>query len=144
MSRAPKQPIIEKQPEIIFSPGRPLLINNAPNGRALASDFLQDFAAHYHAYGKGIFAEIYENHPTHYWARLITLAKVLKIEIGQPHDFERPSTKEEALDQLQRRAGPAARQMLEKFLDQVATAEAEYRDQTDTATSFKDAASRRR
>jgi hypothetical protein len=34
---ARKQPIIEKQPEIIFSPGRPLLINNAPNGRALAS-----------------------------------------------------------------------------------------------------------
>ena len=131
MGRA-RKPVVEKQPEIIFSPGRPLLINNAPNGRALSSDFLQDFAAHYHADGKGIFAKIYRDFPTHYWAGLITLAKVLKIEIGKPHDFDRPSTKEEALDRLERKAGPEARKMLEKFLDQVAKAEAEYRDQTES------------
>jgi hypothetical protein len=62
---------------------------------------------------------MYEKFPTHYWAGLITLAKVLKIEIGKPHDFDRPSSKEEALDWLERTAGPAARKMLEKFLDQV-------------------------
>jgi hypothetical protein len=116
-----------------------LVLNDAPNGRALSGQFLQDFAEHYATDGKGIFAEIYKNHPTHYWAGLITLAKVLKIEIGKPHDFERPSTREEALDRLERQAGPAARKMLEKFLDQVAKAEAEYLDQTDN-----DAASPRR
>jgi hypothetical protein len=40
------------------------------------------------------------------------------------------SIKDEALDQLERRAGPAVRKILEKFLDQVAKAEAEYRDET--------------
>ena len=51
------------------------------------------------------------------------------------------ASRDEALDRLERRAGPAARKMLERFLDQVNKAEAEYRDQTDVATSFKDAAS---
>ena len=45
-------------------------------------------------HGKGIFDLIYKNFPTHYWAGPITLAKVLKIEIGKPLDFDRPSTKQ--------------------------------------------------
>ena len=53
---ARRKPIVEKQPEIIFSPGRPLLLNGAPNGRALSSEFLMDFAEDYRNHGKGIFA----------------------------------------------------------------------------------------
>ena len=71
---------------------------------------------------------MYEKFPTHYWAGLITLAKVLKIEIGKPHDFDRPSTKEEALDRLERTAGPHARKMLEDFLAKVEKLEADQRD----------------
>ena len=108
------------------------MLNGAPSGRALSSEFLTDFAGHYRTDGKGIFDLIYKNFPTHYWAGLITLAKVLKIEIDKPHDFERPSSRDEALDRLERQAGPAARKMLERFLDQVNKAEAEYRDQTET------------
>jgi hypothetical protein len=127
-----RKPVVEKQPEIIFSPGRPLVLNDAPNGRALSSEFLTDFATHYHTDGKGIFAEIYKNHPTHYWAGLITLAKLLKIEIGKPHDFDRPSSRDEALDRLERRAGPAARKMLEQFLEQVRKVEAKYLEEQST------------
>jgi hypothetical protein len=50
----------------------------------------------------------------------------MKIELGGPHEFDRPSTKEEALDRLERTAGPAARKMLERFLQQVKEAEAKY------------------
>ena len=39
---------------------------------------------------------------------LITLAKVMKIEIGGPNEFDRPSTQEEALDRLERSAGCSA------------------------------------
>jgi hypothetical protein len=123
---ARRKPIVEKQPEVIFSPGRPLLLNGAPNGRALSSEFLMDFAEDYRNHGKGIFRLMYEKFPTHYWAGLITLAKVLKIEIGKPHDFDRPSTEEEALDRLERTAGPHARKMLEQFLEQVRKVEAKY------------------
>jgi hypothetical protein len=116
----------------VLKPGRPLVLNGAPNGRSLSSEFLTDFGAHYHTEGKGIFRKIYRDFPTHYWAALITLAKVLKIEIGKPNDFDRPSTEEEALDRLERTAGPHARKMLEQFLEQVAKAEAEYLDQNET------------
>jgi hypothetical protein len=39
----------------------------------------------------------------------------MKIEIGGPNEFDRPSTKEDALDRLERTAGPAAREMLKRF-----------------------------
>jgi hypothetical protein len=94
--------------------------------------------------GKGIFQVMREKFPQDYFWGLITLAKVMKIEIGGPRAFDKPSSRDEALDQLEKRAGPATRKMLEKFLDQVAKAEAEYLEQPETATSFKDAASRRR
>ena len=77
------------------------MLNDAPNGQSLSSEFLVDFAEDYRSQGKAIFHLIYEKSPTHYWAGLITLA-------------------------------PAARKMLEKFLDQVAKTEAEYRDQAET------------
>ena len=56
----------------------------------------------------------------------------MKVEIGGPHEFDRPSTREEALDRLERTAGPAARQMLERFLKQVAEVEAKYLEEKST------------
>jgi coenzyme F420-reducing hydrogenase gamma subunit len=50
----------------------------------------------------------------------------MKVEIGGAHEFDRPPTKEEALDRLERTAGPAARKMLEQFLEQVRKVEAKY------------------
>jgi hypothetical protein len=100
-----------------------LVFNGAPNGRALSSEFLPDFAEHYHAEGKGIFAVMYEKNATAYFNALVQLAKVLKIEIGKPHDFDRPLSRDEALDRLERQAGPGARQMLEQFLEHVVAPE---------------------
>jgi hypothetical protein len=61
---------------------------------------------------------------------------VLKIEIGKPHDFDRPSSKEEALDRLERAAGPHARKMLERFLEQVKEVEAKYLEEKSTDWSI--------
>ena len=66
---------------------------------------------------------------------LITLAKVMKVEIGGAHEFDRPPTKEEALDRLERTAGPQARAMPQRFLDQIGKAEAEYLEETETKKS---------
>ena len=55
---------------------------------------------------------------------------------AKPHDFDRPSTKEEALDRLERTAGPHARKMLERFLEQVQQAEAKYKGETETETEI--------
>jgi hypothetical protein len=51
---------------------------------------------------------MFEDYPVEYFWGLITLAKVLKIETGQPGDFDKPRTREEALDRLERTAGPKA------------------------------------
>ena len=48
------------------------------------------------------------------------------MEIGVPSDFDRPASKEEALERLERTAGPHARQMLEQFLEQMRKVEAKY------------------
>ena len=72
------------------------------------------------------------SYPVDYFWGLITLAKVMKVEIGGPHEFDRPSTKEEALDRLERTAGPQARQMLEQFLKQVKEVEAKYLQEEST------------
>ena len=37
-------------------------------------------------------AKIYKDYPVDYFWGLITLAKVMKVEIGGPHEFDRPST----------------------------------------------------
>jgi hypothetical protein len=75
---------------------------------------------------------IHDKYPVEYFWGLITLAKVLKIEVGDPGDFDRPARREEALDRLERTAGPAARQMLEQFLKQVAEVEAKYLEEQST------------
>ena len=108
------------------------MIGHAPRARTISAAFLNSYNDHFNKEGHGIFAKIYKDYPVDYFWGLITLAKVMKVEIGGAHEFDRPSTKEEALDRLERQAGPEARKMLEKFLDQVAKAEAEYRDQTES------------
>ncbi len=60
---------------------------------------------------------MYQKNPTAYFAALVRLARVLKIEIGKPHDFNWPATKEEALDRLERTTEPHARQTLDQFLN---------------------------
>jgi hypothetical protein len=50
----------------------------------------------------------------------------MKIEVGSAGAFDRRATKEEALDRLERSAGPQARKMLEQFLERVQQAEANF------------------
>ena len=58
---------------------------------------------------------------------LITLAKVLKIELGPLGSFAaRPSSRDEALDRIEQVAGAHGRAMLAEVLDQIGKAEAKF------------------
>jgi hypothetical protein len=103
-----------------------LVLGEAPNGKALSAAFLADFAGDYDEHGKAIFELIREKYPVEYFRSLVTLAKVLKIELGPPDSFDRPASTAEALDRLEQRAGPQARALLEKFLGEVAQVEQRY------------------
>jgi hypothetical protein len=50
---------------------------------------------------------------------MLKIMQVHRVEVGQPEQFDRPSSKEEALRRLEQRAGPKARKMLEDFLAKV-------------------------
>jgi hypothetical protein len=113
--------------EIIPMPGNPLLINGAPRARSVSAAFLAAFQDHFEDQGKGIFDVIYQQAPIEYFWGLITLAKVMKIELGPPGTFgHTPSSKDEALDRIERIAGPQGRAMLERMLDQIDKAEAKF------------------
>ena len=130
MPRVRKPTVAE--PEIVVMPGNPLVIGHAPRARTISAAFLNSYNDHFNDEGRGIFAKICKDYPVDYFWGLITLAKVMKVEIGGPHEFDRPSTKEEALDRLERTAGPQARQMLEQFLKQVKEVEAKYLEEEST------------
>ena len=51
---------------------------------------------------------------------LLKVTQVHRLEVSRPdEDFVRPSSKDEALWLLEKRAGPRARKMLEDFLAKV-------------------------
>ena len=127
-SRRARKPVVE-QPEIVLTRGRPLVLGEAPNGKALSAAFLADFAGDYDEHGKAIFELMRQRYPVVYFNALVKLAQVLKIEVGPVGAFDRPATTAEALDRLEQRAGPQARQMLEQFLEQVKEVEANYREE---------------
>ena len=113
--------------EVIFTPGTPFINGKAPRARSLSSAFLAKGQEYFEAGGgDDVWQVMHDKYPIEYFWGLITLAKVLKIETGQPGDFSEPRTREEALERLERTAGPQARKMLEQFLEQVAEVEAKY------------------
>ena len=87
MPRVRKPTVAE--PEIVVMPGNPLVIGHAPRARTISAAFLNSYNDHFNVEGHGIFAKIYKDYPVDYFWGLITLAKVMKIEIGGPHEFDR-------------------------------------------------------
>jgi hypothetical protein len=94
-------------------------VNTRGPSKTLSSQFLADFQEDYWKNGRNIFEWMRAHRPDKYFDALVSLAKVHKLELGQPGDFDEPQTREEALDRLEQRAGPKARKMLEKFLAKV-------------------------
>ena len=65
MGRA-RKPVVE-QPEIVLTRGMPLVLGEAPNGKALSAAFLADFARDYESYGKAIFELMRQRYPVVYF-----------------------------------------------------------------------------
>jgi hypothetical protein len=72
-----------------------------------------------------IFELIYRENPALYFTSLVQLARVLKVETGEPGAFDdRPRPREEALKKLEERAGADARRLFEAFLKKIDKLEA--------------------
>ena len=96
MGRMRKPPV--STGEIVFTPGTPFINGKAPRARSLSAAFLTGYQQHFEdGVGQGIFDVMYEKFPVEYFWGLVTLAKVMKLEVGKLGDFDKPSTPEEAL-----------------------------------------------
>ena len=60
-----------------------------------------------------------KKYPAQYFAGMVTLAKVIRWEVGTPGAFDRPRTPEEVMDRLEERIGPKGRKLFEQFLRKV-------------------------
>jgi hypothetical protein len=49
----------------------------------------------------------------------VSLARILKLEVGALGTFDRPRTPEEIMDKLEERVGPEGRKLFENFLEKV-------------------------
>ncbi len=99
---------------ILGGPGRPVGSRNK-----LSQDFLRDLQEDWEQHGTEILRIVREKFPEVYFQSLVKLAMIHRIELGQPQAFEQPRTREELLQKMEERAGPAGRKMLEKFLTRV-------------------------
>jgi len=95
-------------------PGRPLGSRNK-----LTEDFLGDMHATWLERGRAVIDRIIAERPEVYLLAMLKLAQVYRVEVGQPSEFDRAATKEEALQRLEERHGPQARKMFEDFMSQV-------------------------
>ena len=99
---------------IAGGPGRPLGSRNK-----LRDDFFADMHAAWLEHGPEVIDRLIAERPEIFLLAMLKIANVHRVEIGQPEEFDRPSSKEEALRLLEQRAGPKARRMLESFLAKV-------------------------
>ena len=84
-----------------------------------------DFHEHWLEHGKGVLDILADRQPAAYLAGAVALAKVMRIELGKPGEFDRPKTPEEIIDKLEQRIGPKGRILFENFVRQINQLQAE-------------------
>jgi hypothetical protein len=99
---------------IAGGPGRPLGSRNK-----LREDFFADMHAAWRERGPEVIDWLIAERPEIFLMAMLKITQVHRVEVGQPEQFDRPSSKEEASRRLEQRAGPKARKMLEDFLAKV-------------------------
>lgn len=87
------------------------------NVRTLSMAFLADLEEHYREKGRAIFDYILQNRPEQYFAALVALTKVHRVEADIRHqDVNKPRNMEEILQRLEEKGGPRMREAFERYL----------------------------
>ena len=86
---------------------------------AVSGEFLLDLQHHWRRVGQQVLDVVAERHPELYFAAMVKLARVLKVEVGGPGEFARLGSKEAIVKKLEERSGPEARKLFEKFVRDV-------------------------
>ena len=77
--------------------------------KAFSQQFLVDFHEHWLEHGKDVLDVLASRQPAAYFGGVVALAKVMRIELGKPGEFDRAMTPEEIIDRLEQRIGHEGR-----------------------------------
>jgi len=109
---------LPKNVEVIVG-GQPMMVNGGATIKALSSEFLYDLQQHWRKSREQVLDDVAKKYPAQYFAGMVTLAKVIRWEIGDPGAFDRPRSPEEVVERLEQRIGPEGRKLFERFLREV-------------------------
>ena len=114
----PRRRALPKNTEVIMR-GEPVLVNGGGTIKALSAEFLFDLQKHWRKSREQVLDDVAKKYPAQYFAGMVTLAKVIRWEIGEPGAFDRPRSPEEVVERLEQRIGPEGRKLFERFLHEV-------------------------
>ena len=103
----------------------PLILKGSGTVKTLSTAFLADLEDDWRNHGRQIFPVLREKYPQAYFAGLVNLAHIIRWEVGPAGTFDKPRTRAEIADKLERRAGPQGRALFEAFIRQLEQLEAE-------------------
>ena len=84
--------------------------------REVSGEFFLSVQDAWRKYGDEILEKVALQFPELFFAGMIKLCQVTKVEVGPPRDFSRLTNKEEIVAKLEERSGPEARKLFEKFI----------------------------
>jgi hypothetical protein len=93
--------------------------------RSLSVLFLHDLQRSWEKYGEEVLEVMARKYTPAYYAGIVSLARVMRIELGKPGEFERQQTPEEIIDKLEERIGPKGRALFEDFVREINKLQAE-------------------
>ena len=88
--------------------------------RMISGRFLLSFQDLWERRGDEILDRVADEHPELLFSGLVKLVSVMRVEVGSPEDpFSKLGSKEAIIAKLEERAGPQARKLFEKFIEEV-------------------------
>ena len=111
----PKSRSLKKDAEIAVIPGNPLVLRGARNVRTLSAAFA-DLQEDWEKYGTQILELMREKFPDLYFASMVKLAQIVRIEADVSLKEPKPKTIEEVLQRVEHQTGVEGRRAFEGFL----------------------------
>ena len=106
----------KKDAEIAVIPGNPLVLRGARNVRTLSAAFIADLQEDWEKYGTQILELMREKFPDLYFASIVKLAQIVRIEADVSLKEPKPKTIEEVLQRVEHETGVEGRRAFEGFL----------------------------
>ena len=98
--------------------------------RTVSGEFLLSLQKLWREQGDEILRRVAAQYPELIFISQVKLAKVMRLEIGTPGEFAKLRNKQAIIEKLEEKAGPEARKLFEKFVEDVEKLQAQQELET--------------